>query len=260
MAKILLSIGLALFLFQNCGQQVGFNQDVKSAGTGNDGGSPGGNGNPGGGGTPGDGDPIDINVINQTCDGGQQQVAIVSVDFPKPNQTCEWGQGGNLDPLNGFFQARIEQQKNLNLPAGAVICDADFNFVQQDFLYDDHFMLTFNNSIIAASYDFTSRLNTGSFGLLQYDWTKLAGMNWDSSQEQIFCPQIPGFVSSCSFPGHDQQGVINLSYDSAYIRGVMSNGIPENHFFRMVSIGDNDSMDCEHSDVSFNVTVRYVSP
>ena len=262
MIRIILSLGLVILLFQNCsGGEVGFTKDdslnnIQELNSSNNTDSD----SDSGGGNTGTGEPVDITVINETCDNGGSHVAVINLNFPKPNQTCEWGVNGNLEAKNGFFQARIEQVRNLNLPAGAVICDADFNFAQQDFLYDDHFMLTFNDSIIASSYNFTSQLTQGSFGLLQYDWMQLAGMNWDHNQEEIFCPQVPGFSSSCSFPGHDEQGVINLDYDSAYIRGVMSNGVPENHYFRMVSIGDNDTLDCEHSDVSFNVTVRYAMP
>lgn len=253
MWKIVASLGLLLLLFQNCGEGVGFTseglvngstetpltrQDVENI----------------------SGSAEDLETIGKLCDQAQVYQNVIAVDFPKPSQTCDWGKNGNLDKRNQYLQARIEQKRTLNLPSGAVICDAKFDFVQQDFLYDDHFMLTFNDSIIASSYNFSSRLDKGQLGLLQYDWTKMAGMFWENSHEEIFCPQIPGFGASCSFPGHDQQGVINLQYDSQYIQAIMSNGVPENHFFKMVSVGDNDTLDCEHSDVSFDVTVRYVVP
>lgn len=83
-------------------------------------------------------------------------------------------------------------------------------------------------------------------------------MNFGSAKEQIFCPQIPGANATCIFPGHDTQGTINLNLDSTYIRAVMSNGVPADHSFTMVTFGDNDEDDCEHSDVEFDITVSYI--
>lgn len=205
-----------------------------------------------------DADPIDIDDIQTSCVNRTQRTAEVRVHFPKPKNTCQWGRHGNLLERNTYFQARIEQTRNLNLPSGAVICDAKFDFAQQDFLYDDHFLLLFNRSVIASSYNFESRLTKGAHGLLNYSWSNIAGMWWDEDKEQIYCPQIPGTSASCSFPGHDSSGKINLSYSSSYVQNIMAGGLPENHSFTMVSMGDNDSRDCEHSDVEFVVTLSYV--
>lgn len=201
---------------------------------------------------------IGLSDIQASCQNEALQTSTIKISFPKPANTCNWGSNGNLNELNGFFQARIEQTKMLNLPAGAIICDAQFDFAEQDFLYDDHFLLLFNKSVIASSYNFENKLTASVNNLLEYNWSHLAGMNWISSQEQIYCPQIPGATASCSFPGHDTQGLINLAYDPLYIQSVMANGLPQNHSFSMVSVGDNDAMDCEHSDVEFNVQLKYV--
>ena len=251
MSSLWVSLFLVLVLFQNCGSDVDFSKDVNSSGTGSEA-VAAINGQL-------DGDEnSDVDVINENCESNNPIVKTIKLKFPKPNKTCDWSADGNLSELNQYFRARIEQKKNLNLPPGAIICDAEFNFKQQDFLYDDHFLLLFNKSVIAASYDFKNKLQSKNFGLLEYKWDSMAGMFWDGSKETIFCPQIPGFGSNCSFPGHDLQGFINLDYDSFYVRGIMSNGIPENHSFTMVSIGDNDQYDCEHSDVEFDVKVTYV--
>jgi hypothetical protein len=208
------------------------------------------------------GGEIDIEVVDNFCETMAPTTQVVNIEFPKPNMTCEWGVDGNLTELNGFLRARIEQPRNLGLPEGAVICDATFDFVQQDFLYDDHFMLLFNDIVIASSYNFSAELQESTYGLLKYDWSAIAGIFWDTSKEEIFCPDIDGALgmSTCAFPGHDQQGTINLTYDADFIRAIMSNGIPSDHSFTMVSIGDNDRMDCEHSDVEFDVAVKYVVP
>jgi hypothetical protein len=83
-------------------------------------------------------------------------------------------------------------------------------------------------------------------------------MNFGSADEQVFCPQIPGATAKCQFPGHDTQGTISLDLDRRYIRAIMSNGVPADHSFTLVTFGDNDDRDCEHSDVEFDVSVTYV--
>lgn len=251
---------LVLVSFQNCGNKVGFN-DAKSI-----------NDIPVNG--AGDDDDIsgdididldgpeddDIDVINKKCNNSTPQVATVALSFPKPNETCAFGVGDNL-PINDMhLTARIEQKRSLNLPVGAVICDAQFTFVEQPWKYDDHFLVLFNKSVIAASYDFsvTNTLQKKNFGLLEYDWMKIAGMVWNPANEAIFCPNIAGGTSNCSFPDTDVGGAIELEYDSKFIRSIMTNGIPSNHSFSVVSVGDNDPQDCEHSDLEFTVQVKYV--
>ncbi len=291
MFRLLIAVVLTLLVFQNCDQGVDFSDKGEGSSSANTDSST----NPAentqlpsgldiGIGFEGTEDPMSALAIEITGDSGEALQAevieipaptidnlcdstalidhVVAVTFPKPGHTCRWNQDGNLGKRQRHFQARIEQKKNLNLPAGAIICDAQFDFVQQDFFYDDHFLLTFNDSVIAASYDFRDQLEVGYSGLLLYDWSRLAGtdLDFNSDREQVFCPVIPGFEADCSFPGHEEQGVINLKYDSEYIKSIMSNGVPENHFFKMVSLGDNNSGDCEHSEVSFDITVKYAMP
>jgi len=234
-------IGL-FFVFQNCSGSKKFSlddtHDVSSVGFGQQ---------------------IDYGIIERLCATSSQLQKTINVDFPKPRETCEWSKNGNLEPRDQYFQARIEKQKNLDLPSGAIICSADFNFVRQDFLYDDHFILLFNHAIIASSYDFRGTFQQKKFGLLHYDWLDMAGMYWDDNKETIFCPKIDGASSNCKFPGHDERGSIELSYDSKFIQSLMSSGLPENHNFKLVTIGDNDNEDCEHSNMRFNVTVKYIT-
>lgn len=257
-AKLLLG-AIVLIGFQNCGSEVGFNNasstgDLQVNGSGDD-----------------DDISKDINVdldgdedddideINKKCSSSALKVANITLQFPKPNLTCDFGNNGNMPALNNYLTARIEQTRSLNLPEGAVICDASFNFVQQPWLYDDHFLVLFNKSVIAASYDFsiTNTLEKKNFGLLEYDWMKIAGMYWNTQHEAIYCPNIPGGTSTCSFPDTDVNGEIKLAYDTKFIRSIMTNGIPANHSFTVVSVGDNDTQDCEHSDLEFTVQVKY---
>ncbi len=236
-----------VLVFQNCDKGASFSQDVRASvainedlGTGDD--------------------QTDLGVIDAACNNLPRKNATINIRFPEPTETCKWNEDGNLGPRDTYFQARIEVKKNLGLPPGAVICDAIFDFKPQPYRYDDYFALLFNNNIITSGYDFRDNLLPQNFGLLDYEWASIRGidMAFGSAKEQVYCPQIPGATATCSFPGHDTQGVIDLNLDPKYIRAVMSNGVPADHSFTLVTFGDNDTGDCEHSDVEFDVNVTYV--
>lgn len=199
-------------------------------------------------------EPPETGFVRDSCASAPQKSLTKSYNFAKPSITCEWEKNGNLQRENDFFQARIEDAKSLQLEAGAVICDVQLSFNEQEFLYDDHFMLTFNDSVIASSYDFSHQLES-KHGLLQYNWSKIAGMYWDKDYEGVFCAP----TGSCSWPITDTPGEINMNYSSELFKRLMAVDLSRtNHTLKFVSIGDNDDEDCEHSDVRFDLTVKYV--
>lgn len=199
-------------------------------------------------------EPPETGFVRDSCARASQKSLKKSYNFAKPSITCEWEQNGNLKRENEYFQARIEDAKSLQLEPGAVICDVQLSFSEQEFLYDDHFLLTFNDSVIASSYDFSNQLES-KHGLLQYNWSKIAGMYWDKDFEGVFCAPT-GF---CSWPETDTPGKINMNYSSELFKRLMAVDLSRtNHSLKFISIGDNDDKDCEHSDVSFDLTVKYV--
>lgn len=201
--------------------------------------------------------PPDTALVQEACAATTgHRAQNVNYFFLKPLNTCEWGKDGNLEIRNGFFQGRIEQEQPLMLESGAIICDIKFSFQKQQFLYDDHFIVSFNDAIIASSYNFQDRL-TRSYDLLRYDWSKIAGMKWNVSMEGTLCAA----GGQCSWPKTDLDGTISMDYPSILFQRLMAEDIDRNsHSIKFISIGDNDDKDCEHSDVNFSLKVDYVVP
>ena len=200
-------------------------------------------------------EPHDTGFVRDSCANQTHQKLTKSISFPKPAQTCEWEKNGNLQTRDQYFQARIEETQQLILPADAIICDIKMNFAEQQFLYDDHFLMTFNNAVVASSFDFSAQLNS-EYGLLRYDWSRIAGMFWDKTKEGTFC--APGSV--CDWPVTDTAGVITMQYPTAVIQRLMAEDINRTkHILKFISIGDNDDKDCEHSNVDFSLDVDYVT-
>ena len=114
--------------------------------------------------------------------------------------------------------------------------------------------MTVNDSVVASSYDF-SHVLTQQYGLLRYDWSKIAGIEWLDEREGVFC----GEAGACSWPATDTQGEIKLNYSSDFIKRLMAIDVTRTrHVLKFISIGDNDDQDCEHSNVNFDLTVDYV--
>jgi hypothetical protein len=208
-----------------------------------------------------DPDP-DVDFVKTNCKTGVIKRSLASINFEKPKYTCEWGVNGNLEKKNGYFQARIEQSSQINLPKGAIICDAEFKFQKQSMRYDDHFILTMNNILLASSYDFTGVFSKDKF-LYNYDWSKMAGMYWDNSKElyglDSYCVGRDEWKSSCNWPQTDTNGEIDLQFPFEVIQNISAKNINSSSTsLKFITIGDNDEWDCEHSDIQFSIEIDYV--
>ena len=202
----------------------------------------------------------EVGDIVALCNNRPQQRMKQTIRFDPPGQTCEWGANGNLDVRDLFLQARIEQQVKLDIPSGSVPCGLVLDFPDQQFRYDDHFMFSLNRAVLASSFDFTGILESDSNGILKYDWGKIRGSVWTPALERAYCPIADGNPDmTCSFPGHDQQGPLEIELGAPQVVSAMSAGVPiGGHYFQIITIGDNDPLDCEHTGFSFEVTVSYV--
>ncbi len=204
-----------------------------------------------------------LDIVQKTCMNSTPLVMEQSVSFINPeNQSCNFGIGDNLPPRDGYFQGHIDQASNFSLPAGATICGVDFEFSANGstIRYDDHFLLTFNDIVIAGTFDFSSDLDH-LLGMNVYSWDKIRGSPWHSRQnlEGIFCEGAKDGKAACSWPNTDTFGTINMRFDDIVFQKIFAtNPNREQHSFHLVSIGDNDSNDCEISPIAFKVKVQYV--
>lgn len=95
--------------------------------------------------------------LAEACETYEPEPLELTITFEKLDEGCPFGEDDNLPEDNGYFTARIEQDKTLDLPEGAIICDLEFDFEVnqlsgQSIEYDDNFVFTFNDVVLAASY------------------------------------------------------------------------------------------------------------
>ena len=77
--------------------------------------------------------PPDTVFVQNSCNTPNRQRKTFDYNFPKPNYTCEWEKNGNLEERNSYFQARIEQMRELSVGADTILCDVKFKFATQEF-------------------------------------------------------------------------------------------------------------------------------
>lgn len=204
----------------------------------------------------------ELEQIKKDCQSKQVKTMTFDVSFAATSAdsfTCEWGINGNLEAKNGYLQARYEQAMRINMPSNSKVCDMAFNFPEQAMKYDDLFLITLDERIIATAYDWQNILELDDFGYMKYNWQLMAGSVWDNSKEGTFCAGLSDGKSSCSWPVTDTNGTIKLDYNTEVIQQIMAQGLSKsNHDFRFVTIGDDDTGDCEHSRIDFQVEVSYV--
>lgn len=202
-------------------------------------------------------------TIAQKCASPNHRTTqTLNIAIPAQNQQCPFGQGDNMGLGGGRVSARVEQTQKINIPENSAICNMQFQFLNQQFRYDDMFLLTFNDVILVSSYaDVVSALPPSADGLLSYAWTGgIAGRNW-SGDNTPYCLGVSSGMGSCTIPVTEQTQTMSLNINADLITKISERQVnaSENQF-KMITVGDdNPGVDCMHSGLNFNVNVTYVS-
>lgn len=177
---------------------------------------------------------------------------------------------GNLSMNNGYLQARYEQNRKLNLPAGAVICDIQMKNDLQKFMYDDVFFFTFNGYLLASNLKSSvvrrltaesKKLSENNFtDIYTYDWMKIRTARFENVADD-YCAGAEEGLGQCSWPVTQQQGNINFSFAPSLLISMSAGRSSDNQNFSFIITGDNDPLvDCYHEKLEFAMTVKYYLP
>jgi hypothetical protein len=201
------------------------------------------------------------------------QQIVFADSTAQTGSVCQWNSGDNLPERNGFVQSRIEERKSIQLPAGATICDATFQFKTGPFKYDDFFFFTINDHVVATDASWakdhfeTSRMDLASAGfvtLSAWNWSKIAGLDSadnNTSSAYNYCIGAAEGLSSCSWPATEQTGTIRMDFDPRLVAALTFQHAKTSSIdFSFITTGDNDpNKDCRHGEVSFTTTVKYIN-
>ncbi|MCB0379108.1 MAG: hypothetical protein KDD33_11505, partial [Bdellovibrionales bacterium] len=199
------------------------------------------------------------------CNDGSPWVPFTqTIIFPQ-TKNCAWNVGDNLGKKNGRQQAKTEQEVFLNIPAGAVLCDASITTPAQTLKYDDEFFLLLGDSII------TTRQNVPQFfdslnGIYQWDWLKYRGVKQQEyrgsdGKKTTFCLASPDplEVNTCRLPTTQNKGSASLVIGPKTLNNIAANLLDKSavQSFRTIVTGDNNGGDCYHTQLTFTIQGQY---
>jgi hypothetical protein len=219
----------------------------------------------GDGDAPGSNDP-GTDVVVKACSANRIKTKVVQVRFADPQdkadptKTCEFNKNGNLGPKNDFFQARVEQNVEFDLPAGSKICDMEFTMPEQQMKYDDHLFLVFDDAILGSSYPVEDRMPTRD-GIMTYSWSELGGTGWPRGNfKYVYCLGMEQGYSKCVWPETQVEGKMSMQFNPIVFQAITARNLNRTHHqFKLVTTGDNDPQsDCQHEPIAFDALVSYV--
>ncbi|MFN7146027.1 MAG: hypothetical protein ACK4YP_19795 [Myxococcota bacterium] len=213
---------------------------------------------------PADPTPPKPATIEEACALTTPAAVSFDVTFPARSAGCDWYDDGNLPPEQGVVTARVEETAAIDLDAGLAICDVAFDFRGPDgdqiMEYDDAFLLTFGDVVLAASYAPMVEAFDADGMLRLYDWADLAGFPFDFEDAGTYCLGAAEGLSACSVPPPETPGPIALSFGASVVNALAERAHDRGVYtFGFVTIGDNDAdQDCSHAAFTFTVDVAHV--
>ncbi len=230
--------------------------------------------------------PTTVPEILQSCEKALKDGKLLSlnqnINFEdsrvetKKSVICEFAPAGkqtasgNLETSPERMQARYEQERTLNLPTNAVICDIEMKNNLQKFTYDDVFFFTFNGSVLASNNKTSiqrtlmpksAKLADNQFtDIYAYDWTKLRTFGFVNEADD-YCLGAAEGLSSCKWPVSEQAGEIKFSFSQSLLISLSAGIKSDQQKFSFIITGDDDpSLDCYHEKLEFAMNVKYFIP
>jgi hypothetical protein len=274
------SVAILIVAFNNC-SHVGFGasgSDSSVGGLGNPNPAPNPNPNPTPTPvTPSAPDPRVPQIVQNCKDAitaGTIKTMDQTIDFNDSHQetglaqVCAFDQGDNLSEVDGFMRARYEQDRTLNLPANAVICDVQMTTPAQKFTYDDILFLTYNGRIMGSDNktsittklqpDSSAQLANGQLvPLYTFDWLGIRNAPFANVADN-YCLGTDQGAGTCMWPVTETTGDIVFQFDPQLLIAIALKAPANQQTFGFVVTGDNDpKTDCAHSDLQFAMHVKY---
>ncbi|MCP4870214.1 MAG: hypothetical protein GY898_16030 [Proteobacteria bacterium] len=213
-------------------------------------------------------DIVTVEDLREACESEEPQDVELEVFFADPQQLCPFDEDDNLPREEGAMTARIEQVASVVLPEGGVACDLAFDFqgidpsTEQIMVYDDHFLLTFNDVVLASNNaQIAEALPADEDGLRIYDWADIVGIQFEFFETPNYCLGEDEGLSDCTIPEPEDPGPISLSFEGDLVDLLSLRALEQQRYdFGFVTTGDNDDSDCSHEDFGFVVTAPVVFP
>ena len=197
---------------------------------------------------------VDTETISDLCQDLENIVVTESLVYPA-RSGCGFGQGDNLSKLNEYLRAYETQTQLINIPSDSLLCDFRLESSSANWRYDDFVMLTLNQKVLISSNMNIVNNLTSTNNIFTWDWSQAQNTNLSS----MFNAGAYCLEGTCEIPNHDQAGSVEINLDPDTMLELASQ-ISNNQSiqFDLLSFGDNDNGDCEHTGLDLTVTYKYV--
>lgn len=196
-------------------------------------------------------------VLNLCGDGSSNiQSGTAALSYP-PTQECPFGVQDNGTERDQYLQARVKVDRTIPFPDGAVICSIELASNSQ-IQYDDVMVVSLNDYVLISSDNNLTNVLDFAEGLRKWDFTKVRGTpsNFEGGD---YCLGEPN--STCVLPGHDINGRITINLDSQSLAPLSAKvSKAPSKSLSVITLGDNDPGDCEHTGINFNLNYTYIMP
>jgi len=175
---------------------------------------------------------------------------------------CGFGDtaAGNQVATNSYASGRLEEAVNLSGLAGRRIVSLKLTSASTSFKYDDILLLNYNTHLLMASDKRAAAYSAGaapdSVGTtpIAYAWASI--LNKDISNERAQAAWCVAGTTTCSVPATETQGSLSISIpDFKAMDELVYRDAPDMRTFRLVTIGDNDAVDCTHGALNLQLEV-----
>lgn len=205
-----------------------------------------------------------VDTIKKACECNPQKKTLLvqfknPVDPKDPRKTCPFGIDDNWKTAPERMQARVEQNFDFDIPAGATLCSLKMKFPDQKFKFDDMFFLSLNNVVLASSSPI-DKYSAPVDGLIPYEWSKIRGQRFDNVAYQ-YCLGAKDKLATCVWPKTETTGAIKMDFaPSIFYRIAAEDPSRTRHQLKMTTTGDdNPEIDCQHDPISFELEVSYAN-
>lgn len=197
-----------------------------------------------------------VDQFKALCNEGTKKSLTQKIRFPE-TANCRFGSAGNLGRRDAYLQAMEAQTTSITLPGKAQLCGVSVNSAVSTIQYDDFMILTLNGYVLLSSNaDILKGLEGSANTAYKWDFSKIRGMPVDFDSPS-YC--MGSGSSLCTVPVTDTPGQFQMQVDPTSLIH-LADQVVENHTlnFALVATGDNDDLDCWHTELNLDFTLQYV--
>jgi hypothetical protein len=190
------------------------------------------------------------------CSQTTKKTVVQKIRFPETSN-CRFGSAGNLGRRDTYLQAMEAQTVSLTLPSKAQLCGVSVNSDVSRIQYDDFMILTLNGYVLLSSNaGILKGLEGNAKTAFKWDFRKIRGVPVDFDSP-AYC--MGSNATICTIPVTDTPGSFQFKVDPTSLIH-LADQVVENPSlnFALVATGDNDELDCWHTELNLDFTLQYV--